>query len=91
MEHSEGRVRGGWAGGAPLYPNLLWKRKAVQTAVGLIVLLVMVWWTILTDSAGVVRASERISPVLAIPRLIQPASALPAPFMVPLPDTSIAC
>ncbi|MFQ3684381.1 hypothetical protein [Roseiflexus sp.] len=65
------------------------KQDAFRIVVWSVVFLVIVWWSMYF--LGVVRTSTPISPVIAIPRLIQHDSALPAPFIVPFPDTPVAC
>lgn len=67
------------------------KRDRMQTTAWFVVCLVVVWLSIFAISSGIARTSAPISPVMAIPCLIQYDSALPAPFIVPLPDTPVTC
>lgn len=67
------------------------KRDGMQTVAWFVVCLVVMWLSIFAISSGVARTSAPISPVIAIPHLIQHDSALPAPFIVPLPDTPVTC
>lgn len=88
MARSDDRVEGLRVSHVSLGRHLLWQQKAVVWSIAL---LVMVWWAIVSTSAGIVSTSEQIGPIIAIPRLVRHESAMPAPFMVPLPDTSVTC
>lgn len=75
----------------PIGRNFRQKQNALQTIAWFIVLLMIVCWSMFAGSLGITRASAPVSPVMAIPRLIRHDSALPAPFMAPLPDTPVTC
>lgn len=76
---------------APISRDFHQKQNALQTIAWFIVLVMIVWWSMFAGSLGVTHASTPISPVMAIPRLIQHDSMLPAPFIVPLPDAPVTC